>query len=290
MRFITAALAVVLALPAFPGPRAAAQAQAAAPAPGRPAFEVASIRQNKSGEGLGNQRRLPGGRFVATNMPLRNLIRIAFGNAFIFRAQEQIIGAPGWIDSERFDIEAKAAAEFVPDADGVTRQHLAMLRTLLEDRFALQARVEQRELPIYELVRAKKDGTLGPDMKPSAFDCRRGAPPPAHGVTCGVSNDGPALVGRGVPMTMLIGFLNISPAVGRLVTDKTGLTGTYDMRLTFVRPFVLGPGGAVANPDTESGPTIFTALQEQLGLKLEARKGPVDVLVIDKISRLAEEK
>jgi uncharacterized protein (TIGR03435 family) len=88
-------------------------------------------------------------------------------------------------------------------------------------------------------------------------------------------------------MTALITFLTISPAVGRLVQDHTGLTGLFDMRLDFVRPFVLGPGGAVPNPDTDSGPTIFTALQEQLGLKLESRKAPIDVLVIERVERLA---
>jgi len=223
-------------------------------------------------------------------MTLRALIRLAYGNASLFRPEEQIVGGPGWIDSDRFDIDAKAAAEFVPDADGVTRQHLAMLRTLLEDRFQLRARMEKRELPIYELVRARKDGALGPDLKVSTLDCRPGAPPPPAGVKCGVSSDGPALVGRGMPISALVAFLTISPAVGRLVQDHTGLTGVYDARLNFVRPFVLGPGGAVPNPDTDSGPTIFTALQEQLGLKLESRKAPVDVLVIEHIERLVEEK
>jgi uncharacterized protein (TIGR03435 family) len=256
----------------------------------RVSFEVATVRQNRSGTGLGQQRRLPGGRFIATNMPLRNLIRIAYGNAWLFRGQDQMVGGPKWIDSDRFDIEAKAAAEFVPDPDGVTRQHLAMLRTPLEDRFKLKARTEKRELATYALVMAKKDGAFGPDLQRSTLDCSPGAPPPPAGVKCGISSDGPTLVGRGLPIAALVTFLNISPAVGRLVQDHTGLTGLFDMRLNFVRPFVLGPGGAVPNPDVDSGPSIFTALQEQLGLKLESRKAPVDVLVIESIERLVEEK
>lgn len=282
---VVAACVLAVTSPGAGPPTAQSQETPAA----RVAFEAATVRQNKNGTRQ-SQRRLPGGRYTATNMTLRALIRLAYGNASLFRPEEQIVGGPGWIDSDRFDIEAKAAAEFVPDPDGVTRQHLAMLRTLLEDRFQVKARMEKRELPIYALVLAKKDGALGPDLKRSTLDCSPGAPPPSDGIKCGVSSDGPALVGRGMPISALVTFLNISPAVGRLVQDHTGLTGFYDARLNFVRPFVLGPGGAVPNPDVDSGPTIFTALQEQLGLKLESRKAPVDVLVIEHIERLVEEK
>ena len=262
-----------------------AEGQAAPPPAERVSFEVATVRQNKAGAGPGQQRRLPGGRYTATNMPLRGLIRLAYGSAWLFRAEDQMVGGPGWIDSDRFDIDAKAAAEFVPDPDGVTRQHLAMLRTLLEDRFKLKARVEKRELSTYALIMAKKDGAFGPDLKRSTLDCSPGAPPPPAGVKCGISSDGPTLVGNGLPMAALVTFLNISPAVGRLVHDHTGLTGLFDMRLNFVRPFVLGPGGASPNPDVDSGPTIFTALQEQLGLKLESARGPVEALVIDSVEQ-----
>lgn len=259
-------------------------------APQRKAFEAASIRQNKSGGGLGNNRRLPGGRFVATNMPLRNLLRIAYGNASIFRPQEQIVGAPGWADSDRFDIDAKAAEEFKPDADGIVREHLAMLRSLLEETFKIKARLESRELPIYALVRLRDD-RFGPKFRESKTDCTKpGAPLPDDGMKCGITNLGPGKGNalRGVPIAALVALLNISPAVDRLVRDTTGLAGTYDFEFYFAPPFVLGPGGAVPNPDADAGPTVFTALQEQLGLKLEARKGPVDVLVIDHIERFVE--
>jgi uncharacterized protein (TIGR03435 family) len=253
----------------------------------RPAFEVASIRQNKEA-GLGNWRTLPGGRFVATKVALRALIRIAYGFDTLVKPQEQILGAPSWIDSTRFDIEAKAASEFDADAVAARGQALAMLRTLLEERFNLVAHLEKREMPIYELVMARGDGRFGPDLKRSTLDCGPGAPAPPAGIKCGVSSEGQVLVGHAVPMNLLVAFLTISPAVGRMVQNRTNLDGLFDMRLSFTRPFVVGPGGgAVANPDIDSGPTIFTALQEQLGLKLEARRAPVDVLVIDRIEPLA---
>lgn len=263
-----------------------ARQESAAP-PARKAFEAATIRLNKE-SGPGSQRRQPGGRYVATKMPLRNLLRLAYGNASIFRPQEQIVGAPGWIDTDRFDVDAKAAAEFTPDADGVVREHLVMLRTLLEDTFKLEARMESRELPIYALVRLHAD-RYGPQFFDSKTDCSPGAAPPAGGVKCGITNLGPGKGNalRGVPIAALVTWLNISPAVDRLVRDMTGLTGTYDFDLFFVPPFILGPGGgAVPNPNVDSGPTVFSALQEQLGLKLEPRKGPVDVLVIDRIERI----
>lgn len=137
---------------------------------------------------------------------------------------------------------------------------------------------------------ARKDGSFGPDLQRSTIDCSPGAPAPPPGIKCGVSSEGQALVGRGVTMTNLITFLTISPAVGRLVQDHTGLTGMFDIRLEFVRPFVLGPGGAVPNPDVDSGPTIFTALQEQLGLRLEPRRAPLDVLVLERVERLSDQE
>lgn len=256
----------------------------------RKAFEVATVRQNRATTGPSNWERLPGGQFRATRLPLRNLIRLAYGQEWIWRVQQQMIGVPGWAESDRFDIEAKAAAEFAVDPDGQTREHFAMLRTLLEDRFKLRARVESRRLPIYALVRVNAT-SLGPRIAVSTVDCSPGAPPPAEGPTCGISNLGPGRGTslRGYPLGALLTWLNLSPAVDRIVFDKTGLTGNYDIQLYFAPPFVFGPGMvAVPNPDVDSGPTVFTALQEQLGLRLEPRQEPVDVLVIDHVERLSE--
>jgi uncharacterized protein (TIGR03435 family) len=265
----------------------------AATAPG-PAFEVASIKQNKSVGEMRNWQAPPSGRFTATNMPLRALIRLAYGSDTLLLPNEQIVGGPGWIDSDRFDIVAKAAGEVGPDAASARRQLFAMLRTLLEDRFKLKAHMESRELPIFFLVMAKKDGTLGPQLTRSTLDCRPGAPDTQGPKRrCGISSPGPGvLVAGGIPISLLVGFLQLSPAVARIVRDHTGLTGAFDFRIEYVPPLLLGanPGSLVANPAADSGPTLPTALQEQLGLKLEPAKGPVDVLVIDHVEALTPDK
>lgn len=282
-------VSTVVILAALAGGAASGRQQSASPE--RVSFVVATVTPNTSPGGIGSQRALPGGRYVATNMNLRNLIRLAYGNASLFRPKEQIVGAPGWIDSARFDIEAKAASEFVVDPDGVTRQHLAMLRTLLEDRFKLKAHMEQRDWPIYALVLARGDGAFGPQFKDTALDCSPDAPPRTDGLKCGVTGgQGQGPIFRGMPLSALVTYLNISPAVDRLVRDMTGLTGRFDFQLTFTQPLVAAPGGFVPNPDAESGPTVFTAIQDQLGLKLEPRTAPVDVLVVEHIEKLAGDK
>jgi uncharacterized protein (TIGR03435 family) len=260
-----------------------------APAGAAQAFEVATIKLDKS-TGLPNWRLLPGGRFVSTRVPLRNLIRLAYGQDAIVRPMEQILQAPGWIDSDRFTIDAKAASEFVFDTPGVSSQAFAMLRTLLEEKFKLVARVEKRELPVYHLTVLRKDGILGPDMKPSSVDCRAvegAAPDPACQIRGG-ARAGIAVQGR--PLGLLVTFLNINQtAVDRLVVDRTGLTGMYDMRLQFIPPYQFGPGGTrIPSPDVDTGPTLETALREQLGLKLEPVRAPTTVVVIEHIERLVE--
>jgi uncharacterized protein (TIGR03435 family) len=258
----------------------------------RKAFEVATVRQNRATTGPSNWERLPGGQFRATRVPLRNLIRIAYGQEWIWRIEQQMIGVPGWVESDRFDIEAKAAAEFTVDPDGQTREHFAMLRTLLEQELKLQAHVEQRAMPIYELVVSSKDGTLGPDLTPSSIDCRPKDPPaPADPACAGVGTARAGVAVRGRPIRFLVGFLNINvTAVDRIVIDRTGLDGVFDMRLQWIPPYQFGPGGAsVPSPDVDTGPSLQTALQEQLGLKLQPMRAPVDVLVIDHIERAARE-
>jgi len=213
---------------------------------------------------------------------------VAYGNASLFRPKEQIVGAPDWIDTEKFDIDAKAASDFVVDPDGVTRQHLAMLRTLLEDKFKLKAHMEQRDWPIYALVFARGDGAFGPKLTDSALDCSPDAPPRTDGLKCGVTNgQGQGPIFRGMPMAGLVTYLNVSPAVDRLVRDMTGLTGRYDYQLTFTQPLLVAPGGLVPNPEVDGGTSVFNAIQDQLGLKLEPRTAPVDVLVIDHIEKWA---
>jgi uncharacterized protein (TIGR03435 family) len=293
IRALTLATALVTGLAAATdaSPTLRGQSPPAATA-SRAAFEVASIKPNKAAPGLRIWRPLPGGRFMASNMPLRELIRLAYG-ADTFRIPAQMEGGPGWVGSDRFDIEAKAEHE-----DATARDMLAMLRTLLEDRFKLKAHSESRELPIYRLVLAKKDGSLGPQLTRPAVECvRAGAPPPADGKEtaprCGVTSPAPGvLIARGVTMAQVAAYLPLFPVVGRIVRDETALTGAFDLKLEYTPALVQGPnpGAFVTNPDADSGVSLFTAMQEQLGLKLDAQKGPVDVLVIDHVEPLADDK
>ena len=276
-----------------------AQNQPPAPpaSPASPVFEVASVKPNKSGEGFIRFGLQPGGRFTAQNVPARELIRFAF-NVQPF----QIEGGPGWLNSDRFDVTAKADGDFPAVGPGQSGPVQEMMQNLLAERFKLKVHRETKEMPVYELRLARSDGRLGKQIEPSTVDCAgqrgrgqgpgRGGPPPAPpqpgerpqcGMFMGIGN-----VGAGdVPLQQLAQLL--SQRVQRIVVDKTGLTGRYSFNIEFT-PDQLPPPGAAPpgvqlpafNPD---GPSIFTALQEQLGLKLEAARGPVETLVIDSIEQ-----
>lgn len=281
---LTCAASVAIGL-ALLAPDLGIQAQSA---PGKLAFEVASVKTNKTGDGRIMMGIAPGGRFTATNIPGRLIVRQAF-NVQDF----QIVGAPDWLNSERYDVVAKA-----PEGEFTGEQVRPMLQSLLEERFKLASHTETRDLPIYELVKAKPDGTLGPALTPGAVDCaaargRRGggpplAPPqPGQKIECGMMIGMGRLNAGGMPLSELVRTL--SQQVGRVIVDKTGLTGGYDFELTYA-PEQLGFGGPVqlngAPPPVDpNAPNLFTALQEQLGLKLESARGPVDVLVIDRIEQ-----
>ncbi len=261
-----------------------------------PSFEVASIKPNKTGDGRIGIGIQPGGRFIATNVPLRELIR------FAYQVQPfQIVGGPGWLNSDRFDINAKAEGDIVPSpigAGGPPGPLQLMMRSLLAERFKLAAHNETREMPIYNLVLARPDGKLGEKMQPSTTDCaalnaaaRRGGPPPfapagpGQRPQCGIRLGPGSLAAGGVPMFT---FANaISPLLQRVVTDKTGLSGNFDFDLQWTPdqlPQGAPPPGAPPLPPVDpNGPTIFTALQEQLGLKLDSARGQVDVVVIDSV-------
>lgn len=270
---------------------------AQAPAPEeRPKFEVASVRPNTSGSNQVTMGMQPGGRFNAINMPLALLIRSAY------RLQEsQLIGAPDWVATERYDIVAKAEGEFEPPVPGggLGRQQL-MLQSLLEERFKLKPRRETRQLPIYALVFAHDSKKLGPALKPSAVDCQAlaaarksgNAPPPApqkpgDRPQCGTLM-GFGRIAGGMPMTSFARLL--SDVVQRSVVDSTGLAANFDLELRWTPD--LPPGLPTDKPFRMNGmeidphgPSIFTAIQEQLGLRLEPTRGPVEVLIIDHIER-----
>jgi uncharacterized protein (TIGR03435 family) len=252
-------------------------------------FEVASIRVNRADVRQRWQVQ-PGGVFVATHMPVRALIRLSFGSDIqIVLPREQVVGGPDWLDSTFLDIEAKTGPGLSSDSAVANKEIMLMLRSLLADRLKVVAHTESRELPTYELVLNREDGRLGPQITPSTVACADGPGPVPVGTRCGLSSGGPGVhIGRSVTMADLALFLGFSPATGRVVRDLTGLTGRFDIRLEFPPPLALGLGGLRANPDAEGGVTVFTALQEQLGLKLRASKGPADVLVIDQVEPLAD--
>jgi uncharacterized protein (TIGR03435 family) len=286
-----AGIALAVTISVTPMPRVSAQTSPAPAAEAR--FEVASVKQNKSGDGRVMLSLPPTGRLTATNVPLRLLLQTAFDVQGF-----QLVGGPSWLASDRFDITAKA-----PEGAVTPEQVRPMLRSLLADRFKLITHRETRDMPIYALVVARVDGKFGPNMKVNPLDCeavfragRGGAPPPppqpGEPIQCG-SMIGPGTMTAG---GMLLGELarSLSQFVGRIVLDKTGLTERYDFQLKYapegrgVGPGP-GPGGPDPQPVDPNMPSLFTALQEQLGLKLESQRGPVEVVVIDRVEQPTED-
>ena len=258
-------------------------------------FEVASVKPNKSGDSNGMLRMLPGGRVSASNMPVRPIITFAYQ-----LAQYQLVGGPGWLTTDRYDLIAKLEGDpgpvFAPGATAPNPMQLA-LRNLLEDRFKLKVHRETREMDIYALVMAKPGGGPGPNLKPTTQDCaaaaaaaQRGAPPPSSAATgvpfCGIQGGPGRIRFGGLPASALAQAFS-GPA-GRMVVERTGLTGAWDFELNYAAEGRGAPGGADAAPADPNAPSLFTAIQEQLGLKLESTKGPVEVLVIDSVDRPSE--
>lgn len=224
---------------------------------------------------------LPGGRFTSIGLTLKELIRISYG-ASAALLPDQLVGGPDWMDKERFDITATGSALAVPNAP--PRTIFLMLQRLLAERFQVQAHVETRQLPIYNLVRSQQDGRLGPQLKPSTAACRSVliAPTTAQGQIplCGFTRVGPGILsGVNVTMSLLTGVLADRPDIGRVVRDQTGLSGGFDLDLEFT------PVTTATANDNPNVPGLFTALRDQLGLKLASARGPVEVLVIDRAER-----
>lgn len=272
---------------------AAGDLQAQAPStPEKPKFEVASVRENTSGDGKAGLGFQPGGRFNAVNIPLTELIRLAYG-----LQQSQLVGLPDWAENARFDVVAKAEGEPPRMAPGSAPGPFNfMLQDLLEDRFKLRVRLETREIPTYVLTLARNDGKLGPAIKPSTAECsdamgrgrgRMAAPPaPGERPPCGMMMAPGHLRAGGVSMTQLTQVL--SKFTQRVVIDRTGLTGNYEFDLTFTpdrMPQGAPPPGVQLPPIDPNGPSIFTAVQEQLGLKLDSQRAPSEVLVVEHVER-----
>ena len=266
--------------------------------PDAPRFEVASVKRNVTEAAAGNPasvRGLAGGAVRTTNATLRMLIRMAYRLGLT----DEIVGGPPWIDTFGFDIDARPAqpTPFMESA--------YMMRTLLAERFKLVARRESREGPVYALVLARRDGSLGPQITRPAGECvmtipafaqadpksadpakLSAWPPPGRpGRRCGVGRDGDTMKAGSVTMATLITVL--TPLLDRPIVDKTGLTGNFDFDLRYdgAAASLPGRGRATAvSPDVPSdparAPSVFTALQEQLGLRLDPRRGAVDVLAL----------
>jgi uncharacterized protein (TIGR03435 family) len=224
-------------------------------------FEVASVKPNKSGSPNARIELHPGGRLTATNVALRSMMR------GIYNVQAyQIIGGPEWLETERFDIEAKADREYpLPVGEDVSPEVQAMLQNLLVDRLKLVARREIRELHVYALTLAKPDSSLGPRLRRTDVDCS--ASP------CGARLRAGRDLSRGVTIQRF--GRNLARYLGRVVIDRTNLTGAFDIDLEW----------APEQTADANVPSIFTAVQEQLGLRLESTRARVDVLVIESVER-----
>jgi uncharacterized protein (TIGR03435 family) len=266
LTFLTALVLVALA----PAVRAQTQAPAAAIQP--PAFDVISVKPNKSSLGAYGlvTTEFTADGFRGTNVPIHSLLLQAYG-----LHEGEIIGEPAWANSEVFDIEAKVAGPDVAAFSKLDSDQLqAMLRQILTERFKLTVHRESRELPVYALSVAKG----GPKLKESAID---------------PSVSASARRGGGVRMSMgmisanectIPYFLSmLSRQLGRTILDRTGLTGNYDFTLRWSPDN--GATSASEGAQDDTLPSIFTAVQEQLGLKLESTKAPASVLVIDHLER-----
>lgn len=259
----------------------------------RPKFEVASVKPSQESRFM-SVRPLPG-RLTA-NAPVRLLMQ----NAYAVQAF-QIQDGPAWINSEYYDIDAKT------DGNAGRAQTFLMLQSLLEDRFGLKIHRETRDLPVYTLLTAKGGAKLAPpkdgtcvDSAPDGLLQSAGGrvPPPGAGppalAPCGglrvmLDVGGAKMLGGKVAMPELVRTLSMT--LGRTVIDKTGLTGLYDVKLEFLPDEATAalpppPPGAATTLDSNN-PSILTALQEQLGLRLEPAKGPVEVIVVDHVERPA---
>jgi uncharacterized protein (TIGR03435 family) len=263
------------------------QAQSQPPAP--LSFEVASVKASRSSDTRSPSMILPGGRFTATNNTVRALILNAYG---IWASPYLLQGGPGWIDSARYDIDSRAEANAIPAGTSnrvLWEKTRLMLRSLLADRFKLSIRREAKEMLVYQLVVAKN----GAKLQKSDKDCD------ASAAAChGFSGNPTRLSGAGVDMYDLA--LIVSSYSDRPVIDRTGIQGLFDIKLQW-NPFTARPQGAEnvprspaaearegSRPDLASLPTLFDALEQQVGLRLEAHKGPVEVYVIDHVEKPSE--
>jgi uncharacterized protein (TIGR03435 family) len=223
-------------------------------------FEVASIKPNRSdSRAISGSDRVGKGRYTVINYPLWVLVADAFG----LQGRDQVVGGPDWLDAAKYDINA------ITEVLTPTRaQHRALILHLLEERFSLRAHQETREVNVYDLVVSRENAVLGAGIRPSNVDCKALA---ASGKgRCGWSASGFTHRATAQPIQMLM--VQLFSSVDRRIVDRTGLKGSFDWELKLA-----------SDPNDPSAPSVFTALQEQLGLKLVPNRGMLDVVVIDHI-------
>ena len=256
-----------------------------------PRFAVASIKRDPSREplsmavpmGVGYR---PGGRLVAGNAPVAMLIHRAYSVQSF-----QVVGGPSWIHTDGYDIEAK------PESNTDQKRMWLMLRTLLADRFKLAMHNETRNLPVYALEAVKGGPKLSAPRGGACAEVLTGPPGPSQqrpAPPCGpgVLKSGTGLTMEGISVSMPAFAKMLSTLLGREVIDKTGFIGRFALHLEFAiddalvgLPNPVGPDASGQSADAASRPSIGTALQQQLGLRLQASTGPVDVRVIDHVER-----
>jgi uncharacterized protein (TIGR03435 family) len=240
-------------------------------------FEVTSVKPSPNDlvpEGISV---FPDGSARFTRFQVRTLITMAYRSEGLQRF-DQLIGAPQWVSVDRFDIEGKAGVG--SGSQSGPSQVPAMLRSVLRERFRLRVHSETREMPAYGLVVARVDGRLGPGLRESnivcpAIDAARPNPDPD---ACRIRASAGVIIGRGASTEQLAGNLSGYLEVDRFVTDRTGLTGRYDFTLEYSR-------GLPQDAGATTGPGLFTALVEQLGLRLQPERKTVPVLVIDNVEK-----
>lgn len=266
-----------------------------------PRFEVVSIKPNTSNTVFSNgSSERPDGGFTLINVPMMTLIARA---QFPSIAPIDMVGLPEWARRDHWDVSATSPLS----RPSLPQERAAMMRAMLADRVKLMTHVERRELPAYDLVLTRDDRRLGPGIKPSEMDCvakaaadraaaeaarAAGTPPPRPTIPdlkapppiCGPIRLSGGMEGD-TTTANLAGLLRGLGGVDRPVVDKTGLTGSYRIKLEF--DLTLGQSGPSVSPSSVGLPTVFTALQE-LGLKLVSSTAEREVLVIDHLERPSE--
>jgi uncharacterized protein (TIGR03435 family) len=264
-----------------------------------PVFEVAVVRPSPPNAQVAFRTPIAGGQLTATGRSVTDLVKFAYG----LLLDAEVVDGPAWVRTERFDVVASVEKGKTYD------QVRLMMRALLAERFKLATHADTREMSVLSLVRSERSGTFGAKMQRASSECRRvlglngeemplpplaknGSPPnpaPSAPSRCGAMYAPGHISTREVTMGQFA--RGLSQVLGRPVVDDTGLSGYFDLDVEFSRDLALNADPAASNrsDDDLSRPTIYTALQEQVGLRLASRRAAISVLVIDAIERPAPE-